>query len=288
MPPQHVIRKAVCAVVSESPVEAELVRSLLARDFKEILTPDLGAADLALVARENIAVVVLAFPRVTDAEAFHQRYAVRRAATSGLAPQMVLLCSRDEVTEAYELCRKLAISDYVMFWPVTHDPKRLAMAVHRACDAYERGETAAPDLVPPTDKTGMITGLFRGKAAPRGPEVLVVDDDAFQQQVVATILESAGYHALGVMNARSALDLLKVASPALILLDVDMPEINGIELLRRIKADARTARTPVIMLTGMREKSVVLNACQEGAADFIVKPFQRDTLIGKIGRILAA
>ncbi len=82
--------------------------------------------------------------------------------------------------------------------------------------------------------------------------------------------------------------MIETSMPGLILLDVDMPGMGGMELLRLLKGTPRFADIPVIMLTVMREREMVLEALRDGAADFIVKPFDRDTLLQKIRRVAGA
>jgi CheY-like chemotaxis protein len=295
MPHRQEKRQLACAIVSDSPVEAELVKSLLEKDFPTILALCIDDTDGAPPMPDELAVLLLAFRELPAAEQYYRQHRERRGAAGGQLPQAVLLCSRDDVTQAYELCREYSISDYVPFWPVTHDPKRLLMAAHRACDIHEYGTVMLKALQPPEDRTGMSTMMFRSPAAQteRGPvagacdrEILVIDDDDFQQRVVASILSSEGYRTVSATSARMALELLESHRPSLILLDVEMPEINGIELLRLLKSEPRTATTPVVMLTGKGQKEVVVDASRGGAADFVVKPFQRETLLGKIARVL--
>jgi CheY-like chemotaxis protein len=116
-------------------------------------------------------------------------------------------------------------------------------------------------------------------------QVLVVEDHAFQLAVAVSVLISAGLRATGAADAHTALAMLEASIPAVILLDVDMPGMGGMELLRVLKSAPRFANIPVIMLTVSREREMVLEALRDGAADFIVKPFDRDTLLQKIRRV---
>jgi CheY-like chemotaxis protein len=268
-------RNARCAVVSDSQAEVTLVHFLLEREFSEILDVLSEEGFQSLLQREDVAVVLLAFTDWEVASGFLQRYT--QGASHGIhkPAQVVLLCSREDVGAAYELCRANEIFDYVMFWPVTHDPKRLPLAVHRACDAYERMSCEpASGLVPEASHRAM-----------RDLSVLVVEDDPFQLAVAMSVLIASGLRAVGAAGAQAAQTLLETSRPALILLDVDMPDVGGMELLRLLKADKRHAGIPVIMLTVSGERQLVLEALGAGAADFIVKPFDRDTLLQKIDRV---
>ena len=116
------------------------------------------------------------------------------------------------------------------------------------------------------------------------PTVLMVDDDKFQHKMVAKLLEAENYHLVFATSGAEALKLLGKSRPDLILMDVQMPEMDGIELTRRLKAVPRLADVPVIMITGKSAGNVVVDSLKAGAADFVVKPFDRDTLIAKVAR----
>ncbi len=132
------MRPASCAVASDSPAEVTLVRSLLENDFSEILTVACEEDWLALAQRNDVAALVLAFRDLAEAKRVHLRYLLAQQHATGNAAQAVMLCSRENVVAAYGLCRNQSISDYVLFWPVTHDPQRLLLVTHRACDAFAR------------------------------------------------------------------------------------------------------------------------------------------------------
>jgi signal transduction histidine kinase len=114
------------------------------------------------------------------------------------------------------------------------------------------------------------------------PIVLVVDDIAENQQVVGVILDQDGYDAAFASDGQEALDLLKVLQPDIILLDISMPGMDGFEVCRRIKSNPATAFIPVIFLTAHNEISRVVEGFQNGAVDYIVKPFNSLELLARI------
>ena len=116
------------------------------------------------------------------------------------------------------------------------------------------------------------------------PTVLMVDDDRFQHSMVARLLESENYHLVFASSGAEALKLLASSRPDLILMDVQMPEMSGIETTRRLKALPQFADVPVIMITGQSAGNVVVDSLKAGAADFLVKPLDRDKLAGKVAR----
>lgn len=268
-------RPVACAVICESPVEGELLDSMLERLFDSIAILSAKEAKLQWPEGENLAVVLIALQDITVAEEM-ARYHLTRWHHDGPRPKLVLLCSRDTVIRAYELCRELSITDYVVFWPVSLDPRRLLMAAHHACDAFlDAVETHAP---------GAAVARESSAAAPvrSGAEILVIDDDELIQKSVTDALREEGYVVHVAADAHDAMVLLKDLRPALILLDVDIPGLSGLELLHKLKASATTANVPVFMLSGHNRRDVVMEAYQEGAVEFIAKPFRRELLLRKL------
>lgn len=114
------------------------------------------------------------------------------------------------------------------------------------------------------------------------PVILVVDDDDFQQKLLARLFSGQNVEIIFASSAAEALGMLWRHRADLILMDVDLPEINGIEATRRIKSVPQFAAIPVVMVTGHSEKNIVVDSLKAGAADFLVKPFDRATLLGKL------
>ncbi len=118
------------------------------------------------------------------------------------------------------------------------------------------------------------------------PLLLVVDDDEIVRKLLARVLIVANYDVETAAGAGEAMAALRGRRPDLILMDVQMPDIDGIELTRRLKATPAYSGIPVVMLTGQSEKDVIVGSLDAGAADFIVKPFDRDILLKKVARYL--
>ncbi|MBI3145917.1 MAG: response regulator [Pseudogulbenkiania sp.] len=116
--------------------------------------------------------------------------------------------------------------------------------------------------------------------------VLVVDDDEFLRKMVGKILESENYQLVFAASGLEAFNVLRKTRPNLILMDIMMPDIDGIEVLRRLKSIPELAKVPVIMLTGKAEGAVVIESLKAGACDFVVKPFDRNILIAKVAGLL--
>jgi two-component system chemotaxis response regulator CheY len=114
-------------------------------------------------------------------------------------------------------------------------------------------------------------------------KVLVVDDSAIMRKVIEQILEMLGHEAVPAANGVEAFERLKEHDDVkLILLDWNMPEMNGIEFLRAVKTQPVVSKIPVIMLTTESERRKMIEAIEAGAKHYLTKPFQPETLATKI------
>ena len=330
-----------------------------------------------------------------------------------LPHRSIVLCDKDNVHRAFELCRKEYFDDYVLYWPMVFDTPRLAMSVliagrslqaqrdtpnarevaaharsisqletvlddrievgRQHADALERALQAAeieassaqprpaapaapssdsatiPDagldvlpaftdsfeldvgdvpsgldrptqfavtpqedviqeaklrvdeakkkVVPLTEWIGGLKADVKpqldaarqlGELAGRTPPlIVVVDDDAFQCKLLERLLGNSGYRSIIAHSGAEALAVLGRQPPDLILMDVALPDFNGVELTRRLKAIPRFAAIPVVMITGHSERQVLEASLKAGAVDFLVKPFDREILLQKLARHLA-
>ncbi|MBI2832278.1 MAG: response regulator transcription factor [Chloroflexi bacterium] len=113
--------------------------------------------------------------------------------------------------------------------------------------------------------------------------VLVVDDDPQLVRLVRANLEAAGYKVFTAADARSALNIVDMEMPALIILDIMMPEIDGYELCRRIR---EFSDVPIIMLTAKVEDVDKVKGLKQGADDYMTKPFSVQELLARIEAVL--
>jgi DNA-binding response OmpR family regulator len=114
---------------------------------------------------------------------------------------------------------------------------------------------------------------------------MVVDDDADIVDMTRMILEEGGYRVLPAGSGPAALQALERARPDLILLDINMPGMDGWQVLRLLKLDERTTGIPVAMFSIKMQVRDKVIGMQEGACDFISKPFSCDELLGRVRRI---
>ncbi|MDH5722264.1 MAG: response regulator transcription factor [Alphaproteobacteria bacterium] len=117
-------------------------------------------------------------------------------------------------------------------------------------------------------------------------KVLIVDDDATVLMKTAAVLEKANY---GVTKASGGKEALKILNnnymPNAIILDRQMPDMSGDHVLMQIRDNERTKSIPVIMLTGDKNVSDVSTCLELGANDYIVKPFEPENLLLRLGKI---
>jgi CheY-like chemotaxis protein len=112
--------------------------------------------------------------------------------------------------------------------------------------------------------------------------VLVVDDDAEIVTFLATLLELEGIDSTVATSAAAALEKLDHVLPNLVLLDIAMPDRDGLDLCRALKKDPRTRDVPVFVVSARPGKDVVERALAAGAEEFIRKPFENQELIARI------
>ncbi len=116
--------------------------------------------------------------------------------------------------------------------------------------------------------------------------VLVVDDAAFMRMRAAKALQDSGYEVLQAENGAEAVRVYQAHHPDVVLLDVTMPEMDGLAALKCIRAIDPRAR--VAMVTAMGQQSIVAEALKAGARDFVLKPFQPDRVLAAVQKLLAA
>ncbi|HET7085764.1 MAG TPA: response regulator transcription factor [Rhizomicrobium sp.] len=116
--------------------------------------------------------------------------------------------------------------------------------------------------------------------------IVIADDDPVIIDLLETRLGMAQYQVIATHDAQAAVALVMTQEPVAVILDVQMPGGGGLAALAKIKADHRTARLPVMMLTGERNAETVLQAMEGGADDYMVKPFHPDQVLERISRML--
>jgi len=131
--------------------------------------------------------------------------------------------------------------------------------------------------------SGNETVKTRGAA-----RILVVEDDAQTLGTIVCILEKKGYEVLRAHNAISAISILVRKPPDLIIADIGMPIVDGLVLIREIKASADSTSIPVIAISGMDTPEYYDSAIQAGCSAFLGKPIDSEQMLGQIAELLAS
>lgn len=382
-------KEARILVVGDNAVDAEQVCGMLRDRYPHVeATTDPMKSD-AVFDGIKPQLLVLAFKSLEACERFYLGLYRRSEVIQSLAHRTLLLCDKESVRRAFELCMQEVFDDYVLYWPLVHDAKRLAMSAHLALCALDQKQALEPlselatharraasleeqlaqqvklgrvhaqnvqttarmaqasvsramgglseriltnglddaltvrdasrveqafgnlqreSLIPTLecvvqaaqpvqDWVDTITSelaeplrasqemVHRAKMS--RPQLLVVDDDVFIRRLLKQVLTSAQYDVEAVGTAADAQLFLTTNRPSLILMDVLLPDSNGILLTRELKAGQFNVDIPVIMLTGQTEKQVIVESRKAGAVGFVVKPFSRDVLLKKVAQHLA-
>ncbi len=124
--------------------------------------------------------------------------------------------------------------------------------------------------------------MWERGVSPSPATVLVVEDDDDNREVLVEWLTRNSYRVTTARSGREALDVLEMQHPDLMLLDVLMPDLNGLEVLERVRRMPAHADLPIIMTTGMGESDDVVQALRLGANDHVVKPYDRHVLLARI------
>nr|WP_317265668.1 diguanylate cyclase [Arthrospira sp. SH-MAG29] len=112
--------------------------------------------------------------------------------------------------------------------------------------------------------------------------ILIVDDVSKNLQVVGAMLDDVGYATTFATSGKQAIERVKTANPDLILLDLMMPEINGLQVCEHLKADPLYAEIPIIFLTASNESEHLLQAFSQGAVDYVTKPYKAPELLARV------
>ncbi len=117
--------------------------------------------------------------------------------------------------------------------------------------------------------------------------ILIIDDDADIVCFIKSLLENADYEVIGAYNGKEGLEKVRNEKPILVLLDIMMPDMDGWEVLKRLKTCKKTLNIPICMFTACGDKVDIEKGYKEGAVDYITKPFHPDEFIERIKNIIS-
>ncbi len=114
-------------------------------------------------------------------------------------------------------------------------------------------------------------------------KIMVVDDAAFMRMKCAKFLTSNGYEVMEAATGAEAVEKYRTGRPDAVLLDITMPDMDGLQALKEIRKLDANAR--IAMVTAMGQQSIVIEALKAGARDFVVKPFEPDRVLAAVKKI---
>lgn len=295
-------------VATDTEAYAALVKRLLDEEFDNVSVSTNPGCAKAEFERIRPDVLLLAFDSLEKSEAYY--YSLPSLRERGFPLWTLIFCNRSELERVYELCKNRRFDDYILFSSTNRDTFRLRMAVHHAfrqvadnnfgiritdgCEDTKRALDGGAGVV--HDSPGVAESRLAPESAPPRPEqaltarihatVLVVDDDEFHHKLISRMLRELDIEVISATSGSDALIALCKHSVDLVLMDQDMPDIKGVDVTRRVKQSHRWADIPVIMITGHSEMNVVVDSRKAGATDFLVKPFDKESLIAKLNGVL--
>jgi PAS domain S-box-containing protein len=151
-----------------------------------------------------------------------------------------------------------------------------------AQDGGGTGTHSVHEEIPPgndTDSSAADSSVLAGLARPA--RVLVADDNADMREYLARLLRSAGYLVTTVTDGQAALHAVRAGAPDLVISDVMMPRLDGLGLVAALRADARTAAVPVLLLSARAGQEASIEGLRAGADDYLVKPFSAAELLAR-------
>lgn len=140
--------------------------------------------------------------------------------------------------------------------------------------------TPSLDTFPPPPYAQRSMGDFRHK------KILIVEDEQDIRQLVTHYLEKEGFRPVAAMNGLEALKKVKEDKPDLVVLDLMLPEMDGLEVCKRLRSVPETAMLPILMLTAKAEESDTIVGLELGADDYVTKPFSPKALVARVKALL--
>ncbi len=309
-------------IASDELSRANLVRNILLDEFKTVDISLNTKTIVQDFKQTRPSILILAFGTLEQCDQYYQNLQQQSKSVARHPYRTLVLCNNAELKAVYELCKRDYFNDYVLFWPRSEDPWRLCMVIHhllRELDAMSSTAPSAAQLAvpalalaemenvvenwletnqtPPINETitrwrtelkntlrpfMLLLRTLTSLAQRVQATILVVDDDVLQCKMIETMLKNEPYRVVFATTGLEALSVLRLVRPDVVLMDVMMPEMDGITATQRLKSLPQFAQLPVIMVTGRNEKTVVFDSVKAGATGFLVKPFGREALITKL------
>lgn len=298
--------KATVLVIASEPEDAQVVLDLIQPEHplsrRCLRTHDL-CTDVDSVAPD---ILVLALHSLEETrQCLDQLHGTRRESRRE-SQKVLALVHKDELPAAYAMLLDREVDAYAHHWPFMPDALRLREEVLQLVRQLPVDRQGTLPLTPPSrhgldrsedrwtavqrtlacDLTPVAIPTILWPIAPIGPRVMLVDDDAFQFKILRKMLSTQRVHVAWASCGSDALKAAADSPPDLILMDIHMPDMNGVEVLRQLRAGPAHPDLPVVMLSGNSDRIQVVQCLQLGARGFIVKPFSKQTLIDTLEKHL--
>ncbi|MBN1897806.1 MAG: response regulator [Spirochaetes bacterium] len=117
-------------------------------------------------------------------------------------------------------------------------------------------------------------------------KIIVVDDDQLITESLSHFLQKEKYNVYTAENGSKGLDLIYKTKPDLIIMDIVMPVMNGVEVIKKVKTDARLKKIPIIVMTAIRDFTTIVQLKKMGVGEYIAKPFEMEDVLSRIKRTL--
>lgn len=119
-----------------------------------------------------------------------------------------------------------------------------------------------------------------------GFKILVIEDDESMGEIIQGFLDAHNFNTSWAMDGKTGLQMARDNKPSAIILDRQMPGLDGQDVLRELKSDPQLQKIPVIMLTAENRRSEIQESIKLGAIDYIIKPFQPEAFVERVKKIL--
>lgn len=244
-------------VVEDSPTQAELQKHLLEKYGYQVFTATNGKEALSAVKGQKPTVII----------------------SDIIMPDM----------DGYELCRQIKADKklkdiYFILLTVLSDPKAILKGLECGADDFIIKPYREEQLLSRIDY--ILSKKSAKEPASERLEVLVVEDSPTQSELLEHLLTQFGYRVAFATNGRDALTAMHKHKPSLIISDVLMPDMDGFELCKQVKHDAKLMDIPVILLTVLSTPEDIIRGLEAQADAYVTKPFQEDYLMSKVGSII--
>ena len=113
-------------------------------------------------------------------------------------------------------------------------------------------------------------------------KVMIIDDNETNVKLLDLVLKKAGFKTDTIINPKFAFDIIKETKPTLILLDINMPEVNGFQLCKMLKKDNETKNIPVIFVSSLTDAKYIAGGLAIGGADYITKPIKPEEVVARV------